>query len=322
MASKVWQLQSDRVQVSISSQGGFIHDMLLDGAPTPLHQAPWLMEPPDPSLPPILTHLKGDFFCAPFGESDLDPDETRPHGLSSNGHWSAVQVRDDAGHWILEGTVSGARIHKHVWLEEGSPMVYQEHVIEGGQGRLPVAHHLMLRLRAPIELRFAPYEWIGTPPKPLEGDPEKGRSLLKYDTRFERLEETPLADGTIRDLSVYPTFDQHEDLLMLRTRRDLEKGWITAVCKEEDWMFFAEKDTQTLPGTVLWMSNGGRFYPPWNGRHTRVLGIEETCSYFHLGHKASAEPNPMSEVGFPTALELHPNKTHRIRYAFGFKFGL
>jgi hypothetical protein len=201
-------------------------------------------------------------------------------------------------------------------------MVYQEHVFEGGSGLIPVAHHLMLKVNAPIELKFSPYEWIGTPPSPVESPASNGRSLLAYGTSFDKLEQTPLDNGSHADLSVYPTLDRHEDIIMLRSRRDLEKGWVTAVCREEDWMFFAEKDVATLPGTTLWMSNGGRDYAPWNGRHTGVLGIEECCSYFHLGHKASIEPNPLSDMGYPTAIELGTGKPVRIRYAFGFRFGL
>jgi hypothetical protein len=195
-------------------------------------------------------------------------------------------------------------------------------VFEGGSGCLPVAHHLMLKVNAPIELKFSPYEWIGTPPVAVESDPAMGRSLLAYGETFNKIENTPLATGQFADLSIYPTLENHEDIVMLLSRRNLEKGWVTATCRDEDWMFFAEKDVATLPGTTLWMSNGGRDYTPWNGRHTGVLGIEECCSYFHLGHKASIDPNPLSDLGYPTAIDLNPSKPTRIRYAFGFRFGL
>lgn len=316
------ELRSDRVRACIYLQGGYISDVEIDGNQAPLHVAPWIGEDLNDDIPPMLANLRGDFFCAPFGAADVDPFENRPHGATSNRRWITVDHRDDAGHWVLDGTVNGATVHKHVWLEPGEPMIYQEHVLEGGTGFIPVAHHLMLKLTSPIELKFSPYEWIGTPPEPVEPDPEFGRSLLAYGKSFSKLEETPLADGSSADLSTYPALERHEDIIMIRSRRDLKKGWVTAVCKEEDWMFFAEKDVETLPGTTLWMSNGGRNYSPWNGRHTAVLGIEECCSYFHLGHKASIEPNPLSEMGFPTAIELTPDKPVRIRYAFGFRFGL
>ncbi len=316
------ELQSDRVSVRIYLHGGFISDLVIDGNKAPLHIAPWIGETLPGDIPPMLAMLRGDFFCAPFGAADVDPSEDRPHGATANRRWITLDIRDDAGHWVLDGTVNGATVHKHVWLEPDEPMVYQEHVFEGGSGSIPVAHHLMLKVKSPIELKFSPYEWIGTPPDPVETDDVMGRSLLAYGKTFEKLEQTPLSDGSIADLSVYPTLERHEDIVMLRSRRDLEKGWVTAVCREEDWMFFAEKDVATLPGTTLWMSNGGRNYAPWNGRHTGVLGIEECCSYFHLGHRASIDSNPLSEMGYPTAIELGTDKPVRIRYAFGFRFGL
>ena len=45
---------------------------------------------------------------------------------------------------------------------------------------------------------------------------------------------------------------------------------------------------------MLWFSNGGRDYPPWNGRHVGVLGIEEGRSYAAYGHAASAADNPLT----------------------------
>ncbi len=65
------------------------------------------------------------------------------------------------------------------------------------------------------------------------------------------------------------------------------------------------------------MSHGGRHYPPWSGRHTHVLGIEEVTAYFNLGHRASAAPNPLSRRGVPTAVPLAPRGRVTVRYAFG-----
>ena len=36
----------------------------------------------------MLRGLRGDFFCAPFGECDLTPAETRPHGATANRRWA------------------------------------------------------------------------------------------------------------------------------------------------------------------------------------------------------------------------------------------
>ena len=42
-----------------------------------------------------------------------------------------------------------------------------------------------------------------------------------------------------------------------------------------------------------------------------VIGLEEICSYFHLGHAASIADNPISRMGVPTAITLTPGRLAR-----------
>ncbi|MCK7528613.1 MAG: hypothetical protein MZV64_69205 [Ignavibacteriales bacterium] len=55
----------------------------------------------------------------------------------------------------------------------------------------------------------------------------------------------------------------------------------------------------------------------FSSRHKNVIGIEETVSFFHLGHKASIENNFLNERGFKTFIELNENKIIEIPYLFG-----
>lgn len=41
------------------------------------------------ALAPVECALSGDFFCAPFGRSDLEP--TPPHGWSANSDWQVAE---------------------------------------------------------------------------------------------------------------------------------------------------------------------------------------------------------------------------------------
>jgi hypothetical protein len=312
----VAELTSDRVSLRLLEHGGFLDDVVFDGRFAPLHRAPWVDTPDEHGLPHMLQNLRGDFFCAPFGASDQDPGEDRPHGASSNDIWIPENITKTAGHWILRPAVSGAVLHKIITLKAGHPVVYQSHIFEGGSGSIPVAHHLMLKADNPLHLSFSAYKYIATPPGPVEPDPEMGRSLLAYNEQFRRLEQAPLADGRVADLSVYPALDGHEDLLMLSTAAGVRPAWSAAVCPEEQWVWFAVKDPSVLPSTTLWMSNGGRYYPPFSGRHRRVIGIEECRSCFHLGHRASAGKNPVSDAGIATSLNLQGGRI-AVNYAFG-----
>jgi hypothetical protein len=67
---------------------------------------------------------------------------------------------------------------------------------------------------------------------------------------------------------------------------------------------------------MLWMSNGGRDYAPWSGRHTGVLGIEDGRAS-GLGHADSIRPNAMNSNGIPTAFDLGNDQTVRIRQVIG-----
>ena len=67
----------------------------------------------------------------------------------------------------------------------------------------------------------------------------------------------------------------------------------------ERFVWFALKDPRILRKTVLWISNGGRHYPPWNGRHINVMGLEEVTAYFHLGLADSARKNPICDTRLP-----------------------
>lgn len=101
---------------------------------------------------------------------------------------------------------------------------------------------------------------------------------------------------------------------MLPSDTDAPLAWSAVVFPGEGYAWFALKDPGVLRQTILWVSNGGRFYPPWNGRHTGVLGIEEVTSYFHYGLAQSAKENPLSREGIQTAVNLSSETPLRIRY--------
>jgi hypothetical protein len=62
------------------------------------------------------------------------------------------------------------------------------------------------------------------------------------------------------------------------------------------------------------MSNGGRHYPPWSGRHVNTLGLEEITGYFHYGIAHSAADNEIARGGDPTCVQLDPKKPLVVNY--------
>lgn len=316
---RAWSIQSDRASLAITETGAHLSDVrfALDDGRTiePMHTSPWEHEALPPDVPPILRVLRGDFFCAPFAGSDVISTEPRAHGLPANGIWRVTGQTPRSLDLMLDGDVMGATITGRYEVRPGHAVVYQKHVIAGGNGRVPMAHHAMLRAEPPLQLAFGPHVWAGTPSIAPESPPN-GRSILAYPQDIADLTTARLADGGTADLTTYPFAEGHEDLWMVATDATASFGW-TAATSSEGWVWFALKDPRVLPGTVLWLSNGGRSYVPWSSRHRNVIGIEEVRSYFANGHAASIADNPLSRRGIPTAFELEPHGKIVINYLFG-----
>jgi hypothetical protein len=317
---KQFPLRSDLVSLAVTETGGHLSDVVfvLSGGRqvSPMHTAPWANENLPEDTPPILRVLRGDFFCAPFGSSDLIPEEARVHGLPASGKWNLTETTGGTVDAVLDGAVLGATVAKHVAVRPGEAVVYQRHRLTGGSGRLPIGHHAMLSAKSPLQLAFSPWTMALTPPEPIEVPPY-GRPLLAEGQAIADLRKARRADGGTADLTIYPTPDGTEALWMLVAERSLPFAWTAATSADEGWIWFALKDQRMLPQTLLWMSNGGRDYPPWNGRHRRAIGLEEICGYFHLGHAASIADNPVAASGSPTAVELSADAPLTVSYMFG-----
>lgn len=316
---KTWPIQADRVSLAVTETGAHLSDVrfALDSGRTiaPMHTSPWEHEELPPDLPPILRVLRGDFFCAPFAESNVIPTEPRAHGLPANGTWTVIDHAPGALDLRLEGDVMGATVTGRYEVKPGHAIVYQRHTITGGDGRIPMAHHAMLTADPPLQLAFGPHICAGTPPTAPESPPN-GRSILSYPQDIPDLGKARLADGGIVDLTTYPFAEDHEDLWMVATDGTAPLGW-TAATSPDGWVWFALKDPRVLPSTVLWLSNGGRTYAPWSSRHRHVIGLEEVRSYFANGHAASIADNALSRRGIPTAFDLTPGGRIVINYLFG-----
>ncbi|MCB1489499.1 MAG: hypothetical protein KDJ88_18825 [Bauldia sp.] len=325
MSERFHTIEAAGSRLSLDLLNGHIRsfEVTLDGRTiAPFHTAPWVEEQAvidDPEIPLNLKYLSCDFFCAPFAASDVE--EAPGHGWPPNTAWTVLGDEGVAGgitaRFELTKPVMGARLVKEITLRDGHPFAYQRHVFEGGHGAVSVASHAMTRFAEPGRVSFSPKAFGELPSMIQEGDPERGRSLFATGKRFEDLTRMPLADGSFVDLHSYPVADNHEDFLMLVEAPDSPLGWAAAARAGQRDIAMSLKNPGDYPVTFLWFSNGGRYYAPWNNRHRGVLGIEEGRAYSAYGHKASIEPNPLSEAGIPTALELKADGTASVSHAIG-----
>jgi hypothetical protein len=314
MDKDLHSIEAKGINVTLDLRVGHIRDFVVerDGRVVHLlHTAPWIGEEStqrDESIPLSLRRLSGDFFCAPFSTSDIEPGPN--HGATANQRWHHAGTERADGEvtarYELSSEVMGARVEKTFTLRDDHPFLYETHTFTGGRGAVPIANHAMVQFPTTGSLSFSPKLRAVLPQTAPEPDPRLGRSILSYPAESSDIRHIPSVNGEV-DLSRFPIGDRHEDIVLLVEDPKNPLGWAAALQHEKNALFLSLKDPREFPVTVLWYSNGGRFYPPWSSRHVGVMGIEEARSYLLYGHRASIEPNPLSSSGTPTALALAPD---------------
>ena len=296
--------------------GGFLRDLrVTDGGRslTPLHTAPWVSDGEDTTgLPVHLARLSGDFFCAPFARED---GASTMHGWPANGHWtvqSAPVLRA-----VLDHTVQGATVIKDLIVHDNHPFIYQRHLFVGGQGQTSFANHAMITLPGGGTLRFSPKRWFESSPNPQESDPARGRSALKYPARATDPRQFPRADGTWADLTRYPWTPGHEDFAVGVESAGHTLGWTAVTRHGQGDLYLSLRRAQDLPMTMLWHSDAGRDYAPWNGRHRACLGVEEGAAPHMLGVGQTESPDPITAAGQSAGLTLSPFGADEARHVIG-----
>ncbi len=326
-----WLLSKGHVEAALTREGGHLAPVkfkLGSRCVSPFSVAPWAAagEKLDPSTPPILKILRGDFFCAPFGGNEKPHNgEQHPlHGESANAKWKLVSVeqsnRELLAEFSLNTTVRPGTIRKQIRLVGAHTCVYQRHTLTGFTGQLPLGHHATLKFPdEPMSgfLSCAPFVHGQVFPGAFENPVLGGYQSLKPGATFKILHDVPMIDGSSADLTHYPARPGFEDLVMLVTNPKQRLGWNAVTFPREGYIWFALRDTRVLRNTILWISNGGRHYAPWNGRHTHIMGIEDVTAYFHYGLAESASDNPLSMNGMPTAVDLDPSTPLEVNYIIG-----
>lgn len=294
-------------------QGGVLADLSVadEGAEVaPLHRAPWRPDEVPPDAPPHQRWLQGDFLAAPMGAG---PDGL--HGLPANGLWRVEPSSPGSVRAVLDGAVQGATLVKELSLQDGHPFVYQRHLFIGGTGALPVANHAMVAVPNGAKLSFSRKRWWETLAEPLETT--RGRSCLAYPKRSEDAAEFPGAAGGTVNLHRYPWGPAHEDFVAGVEDPASALGWTAVVRPAEGDLFLSLKNAHALPMTMLWHSNGGRDYAPWNGRHLGCLGVEDGAALPMLGLSSAETPDPLTAAGQPALLTLDPTGTIEVRHVLG-----
>ncbi len=321
-----WRIATKNMEAYITKTGGHLGPVTFEVAGRqiqPYSIAPWAEEKGEAPLHPLLKVLRGDFFCMPFGANAtaFQGEKHPPHGETASGNWrfDAMEVSDcqSSLHLSMDTQTRPGRVDKNITLIEGHSAVYCRHVISAMSGPMTLGHHATLRfpdVPGSGRVSTSPFVYGQVIPRPFEQPEQKGYYMLKPGASFISLDKVPTITGEWADLSSYPARRGFEDLVTVVSEKEAPFAWTAVTFPAERYVWFALKNPRILSQTIFWISNGGRHYPPWNGRHVNVMGLEEVTSYFDFGLAESARPNPLTEKGVMTCVSLDPKKPLIIPY--------
>ena len=308
-------LATPEIDLDVTFQGGHVAPVVfhLSGRDvSPYALAPW--QPAEfPDLPPVLSVLRGDFLCFPFGGQENGP----PHGDPANAAWSLKTADDRSLCLTLVATDSGAHIEKSITIREGQHAVFFEHRISHLDGDFNYGNHPILDLSKLPEgtgrISTSPFRWASVFPGAFSNPADGETQALAEGATFTDLREVKLAAGGTTDLTRYPARAGNEDLVMMVSSAVTPEqpfAWSAAVL--DGYVWFSVKNPADFPCTLFWMSNGGRTAAPWNGRHLGRIGIEEVCSYFANGVDLSRQ-SPLAAMGIPTVRHFNGDESVSLR---------
>ena len=308
-------LRSRQVELALTRLGGHLAPVtFFPKDPRPIQPyaiAPWAEESLPADTPPLVIVLRGDFFCSAFGANEEAVGHRRLplHGETANGTWQPIARGEAAaGSWMQLGMdlpQQGGRCEAITALLHDHSMIYQRHDLMGLTGPVNPGHHATLAFPprdGSGRLSFSPFTLARTYFEPTERRETGGRSHFKPDAEITDLKVVPCVDGSMTDLTSFPARRGFEDVAILCTDPSLEFGWSAATFPEAGFVWFALRNPKQLASTLLWFSNGGRDYPPWNRRHVNVLGVEDMTGFFQVGLAASCRPNALTARGIRTYL--------------------
>ena len=324
-----WCFKSDKVQACLTVLGGHLGPVtfrLKNKEVQPFSVAPWAEEKQAAGLIPILRVLRGDFFCMPFGANAVPwRGEKHPvHGETANESWRLESFSREGDcaclHASLTTKIRPGRVDKRIYLIKGHTAVYCQHTVSNMSGPMNLGHHAMLRFPDEPEsgiISTSPFLYGQVLDDYFEELDRGGYSSLKMGAEIKSLSSVPLAGGGETDISRYPSRRGFEDLVLLASAPNLPFAWTAVAFPKQRYVWFALKDPRVLRHMVLWISNGGRHYPPWNGRHVGVMGLEEVTSYYAYGLAEAVRRNALSEKGYLTVVKLERQHPFVVPYIMG-----
>lgn len=300
--------QDGLLLATLTTAGGILTSLCWRKRHALLYRAPWLDENiADRDMPPLMKRLAGEWVAVPFGCVSQDDGLFRhdaPHGLPVNGEWhfteqtrSRVALRFD----YPDGYPLGW-LEREVMLEEGGCVNFSLALHARQSCRLPLGLHPIF----PVGAEAGDVEIVATGHGIVYPQPtEPGASLLSPGAHFDCLRSIPVSCGGTCDVSRLPLPGEREEILQLLA----PEGSVTLCYPRNKLAICLSWDSHYLPHCLLWISNAGRRFAPWNGRNY-CLGVEPVCSAWDLGPQSLTD-NPIAQSDAVTAIAMLAGETLR-----------
>lgn len=308
-----------------------------------LHRAPWVVDDCFNHEPNLDAHLSGEWGCAPFGFVTKDDSLFKinaPHGLPCHSRFQNFELNPSKDECRLDYTYPEDndlyRMERTVSLltskesQEGSAedkiLLYAKFKATVSSRRpckVPLGGHPCFplyditkgvgddALASPVVKLKAKFDFGMV----YIQNCEDGVSRLLPQSTFTDLSKVKLhydyyhLDGNNEecDLSKLPLPYHTEEIVQLLGLSELE-----LVYEKLGYSILLKWDREVIPGCLLWISNQGRAYAPWNSKNL-CLGVEPVASAWDMGD-ISTKKNPILDAGYPTYVEIKPESPVTFSY--------
>ena len=258
----------------------------------------------------FLNGLQGDFLCAPFGarpeSAAAFADEWKPyieaaapdafaHGYPAHHVWDVADVREQEATLRLTTHPRFSSITRRVGCAPDGSVQVTDTLIPAADFEMPLGLHPIFALpehAEQAELVLPEHAFAATFPAAVDAS-----SIFVQNVQTDAC-AVPCLDGTTCDVTRLPLARDTEELLMLCNVAD---GSVTLRNRPQGYRVTLSWDARLLPNCLLWLSNRGRTFAPWNGQNL-CLGIEPIAAAFDLGEDVSSHDNPLRRKDVCTSL--------------------
>ncbi len=336
---KRWHIEWAHGSLAVHAAGGMLGDVKLKQAGRtlrPFYEVPWIDNAKAAGAEGLVAHMRSEFPCVPFGvpyrpdqvgeawqaalsspvpqfDREADASDDLLHGYGAIGEWTLVEHSAHEIRIAIDYPASSAiaRLTRVIRVDPACAAIDFELRIEARRtSARPIGLHPNIALPSLTgALRIDPGKFSFGMVHP--GGPEPGVSLARAGATFAELGAVPLGAGGHAAFDRLPLAEDTEEILQLCG----VEGRVVLTDDSAGAAYRLSWDASRLPSLLLWISNRGRRYAPWNGRNLCV-GVEPIAGAFELGCQASLAANPINALGVATTVTLDPAAPLVLGYRF------